>query len=137
MTIEWRSTMAIGDASVDADHQALVQLINAVELTLTAGNGRAELGVAMDQLASYALAHFEREENLMRYTSFNGLVPHRQSHRELREQLNTIRRTIEGETLESLPTKDVARLVDLLRHWLLDHVLKEDMQIKAHLKKIL
>ena len=136
MTILWRPLMAVGDATVDADHQTLIELINAVELILLAGGGRAKLATSLDQLSTYAKEHFEREEGLMRHTGFGGLEHHHQAHRGLRSQLVTLRTSIETAADDALPPEEVERLAALLRHWLLDHVFKEDMLLKPFLKSL-
>ena len=136
MTIAWRSTMAIGDAGIDADHQRLIELINTVEMTVFASAGNAEISASLDQLVTYTNEHFEREENLMRCTSYNGLIHHRQSHRDLCLQLKKIRAEIETAEAKALSTDEIEQLVVLLRHWLLDHVFKEDMLLKPFLKSL-
>ncbi|MDP1899961.1 MAG: hemerythrin family protein [Rubrivivax sp.] len=136
MTILWRPAMAVGDATIDADHQSLIEIINTVELTLQASGGNAELGTTLDQLAIYAKEHFEREESLMRRLGYGGLASHHQAHRELREELGRIRVAIEAAKTEAVPAEEMDRLVKLLRSWLLDHLLKEDMLLKAFLKSV-
>jgi hemerythrin len=127
--------MAVGDAGIDADHQKLIDIINTVELTLRASGGNAELAATLDRLTVYATEHFEREENLMGYASYNGLIHHRQAHRELHAQLGKIRVAVEAAKAEVMPEGKIDELVAPLRSWLLDHVLKEDMLLKAFLAR--
>lgn len=136
MTILWRASMEIGDAGIDADHKNLVHLINAVELALLASGSSASASLAgnLDQLTSYTKEHFKREENLMSQTGYSGLERQREAHRELRARLGKIRVAIEAAKANAVPPAENDRLVDLLRHWLLDHVLKEDMLLKPFLK---
>lgn len=134
MTIAWRPTMAIGDEVIDTDHKQLIDLINSVELTLQAAGGKAELGKTLDELGSYTHDHFQREEHLMSSMRYHGLVQHRLAHRELRLKLVTLRADLEAAKADAVPAGEVERLVSLLRSWLLDHVLKEDMLLKAFLK---
>jgi hemerythrin len=133
MTILWRPAMAIGDEMVDTDHQHLVDLINAVELTLHASGGEASLAGALDALTSYTKEHFEREETLMRVIGYVRLSEHREAHHKLRSRLVEIRRHIEEAKATVAPPAEVQKLIDLLRSWLLDHVFKEDMMLKPAL----
>lgn len=125
--------MAVGDASVDADHRQLIDLINKVELILTAAGGHIELELALDELSDYTQAHFEHEEHLMLCVGFPGLTGHRQAHRELRTQLDALRQAMTAAKTRAPIVADTDRLVALLRDWLLDHVLKEDMKVRAFL----
>jgi hemerythrin len=133
MTILWRPAMAIGDEMVDTDHQHLVDLINAVELTLHASEGEASLAGALDALTSYTKEHFEREETLMRVIGYVRLSEHREAHHKLRSRLVEIRRHIEEAKATVAPPPEVQKLIELLRSWLLDHVFKEDMMLKPAL----
>ena len=133
MTILWRPSMAIGDEAIDADHQHLVELINTVELTLQGASGAAPLAATMDQLMRYAKEHFEREETLMRIIGYKGLAEHRQAHRKLRDSLGELRTGIEAAQTQPPAPQELARLVALLRSWLLDHVLQQDMLYKPAL----
>ncbi len=135
MPIQWREAMAVGDESVDADHRQLIDLINKVELILTAAGGHIELEATLDELGAYTHAHFEREEHLMQCVGYPGLVAHRQAHRELRTQFGALHKAMTAAKAQALTATETSRLVTLLRDWLLDHVLKEDMKVKAFLKK--
>lgn len=133
MTINWRPAMAIGDDMVDTDHQHLIDLINTVELTLHASDGEASLAGALDALSTYTREHFDREETLMHVIGYVQLAEHRQSHHKLRGRLVEIRRHIEAAKATVAPPHEVQKLIELLRSWLLDHVIKEDMLLKPAL----
>lgn len=134
MTILWRPAMTIGDEMVDADHQHLVDLINTVELTLQSPEGAASLAGALDELTRYTREHFEREETLMRVIGYSRLAEHRESHQRLRGRLVEIRRHVEQAKAHVAPPQDIQRLIELLRAWLLDHVMKEDLLLKPELQ---
>lgn len=130
MAILWRAAMAVGHDMIDTDHQQLIELINAVEDRLRGTVGDDSLAKTLDQLTLYAHEHFEREENLMRSLQYRRSVEHRQAHRELRTRLEKLRSDIEAANADTTPPAEIERLVVLLRSWLLDHVLKEDMLLK-------
>ncbi|MDP2007180.1 MAG: hemerythrin family protein [Rubrivivax sp.] len=132
MTILWRPAMAIGDDMVDTDHQHLVDLINTVELTLRASAGEASLSGALDALSAYTKEHFEREETLMRVIGYGRLAEHRDAHHKLRSRLVEMRRHIEEAKATVAPPQDVQKLVELLRSWLLDHVIKKTCCSSRH-----
>jgi hemerythrin len=135
MTILWRPAMAIGDDMVDTDHQHLIDLINTVELTLQASVGEVSMAGALDALAAYTKEHFDREETLMRVIGYDRLAEHREAHHNLRGRLFEIRRHIEEAKAKVAPPHEVQKLIELLRAWLLDHVMKEDMLLKPALAR--
>lgn len=132
MPIQWRPQMAVGNALIDGDHRYLIALINNVELALGSA-ARAPLVAALDQLAQYTLDHFEREEKLMRAMRYAGYERHRQSHRDLAQQLIGIRAAFETAGSGEAAAGGSEALIALLRSWLLDHVLKEDLLLKPEL----
>ncbi len=126
--------MAVGHDMIDADHQQLIDLINSVERTLQGAGAEVALAVTLDQLTLYTHEHFEREENLMRSIGYRRVVEHRRAHRELRARLVKIRADIEAAKATGAKPDEFERLVELLRSWLLSHVLKEDMLLKPALR---
>ncbi len=133
MPILWRPQMSLGNALIDGDHRYLIALINTVELALRTADGSDALATALDQLVLYTHDHFDREEKLMRAIRYPGYEQHRGSHRDLTARLVEIRAAIEAAPAGAAPEHEVDRLVELLRSWLLDHVLKEDLLLKPAL----
>jgi hemerythrin-like metal-binding protein len=132
MPIAWRESMAVGDASIDADHQRLIECINAVEGALEAPH--EVLLAALDALREYTVEHFAREESLMRVLGYNGLIEHRQAHRDLRDHLQRLRQQLIAARAEGTSEAQTGELIRLLRAWLLDHVLQMDFRLKPHLR---
>lgn len=130
MPIEWRQQMSIGNVLIDGDHRYLIALINNVELALRGDGANDALVHVLEQLRLYTEEHFEREEKLMRAVAYPGLEEHRQVHGELVVRLVEIRRNIEDAAPRSLSQTERDPLIELLRSWILDHVLKQDMLMK-------
>lgn len=133
MTILWRPQMSLGNALLDGDHRYLISLINTVELALRTAAERDALSTALDQLVMYTHEHFDREEKLMRSIRYPSYEEHRRSHRDLTARLVEIRASLEAVPAGAAAAEEVDRLIGLLRAWLLDHVLKEDMLLKPEL----
>jgi len=134
MPILWRPQMSVGNPLIDADHRYLMCLINTVELALRTVVGRDILQVAFDQLTEYTHEHFEREETLQIALHYAHYDHHKKAHLGLTERLASIRRQCEDHVNDGTASeKDFDALAALLRSWLLDHVLKEDMLMKPML----
>lgn len=136
MPIQWRKQMSVGNLIIDLDHRYLLSLINQVEYALRHPEESENLRMALDQLSDYAREHFAREEKLQLRIQFRGYMPHKMAHQSLLDRLDRII----GEILEeSDPEQLTARsteITTLLRDWLLDHVLKEDMKMKSDLENL-
>lgn len=137
MPLVWRDALSIGYKQIDNDHRHLLDLINIVESALTSEQALSKLLNAIDDLAAYTRQHFAFEERLMAATLYANIETHKAAHLELIDQLKHAAKPIQdlahGEARTTLAVPEEARdaMVGLLRHWLVDHIIKEDMQLKS------
>ncbi|MCX7163125.1 MAG: bacteriohemerythrin [Betaproteobacteria bacterium] len=137
MPILWRDAFSIGFRQIDNDHRHLLDLINAIEAALTVEQAMSKLHNAIDDLAAYTRRHFAFEERLMIEASYVNYEWHKAAHQELIEQLKQAAEPIlsmrggDSNTTLAVPAEARDALVGLLRHWLVDHIIKEDMQLKS------
>lgn len=137
MPITWRDAFSVGYKQIDNDHRHLIDLINDVESALTGEHALSRLVNAIEDLASYTRRHFSFEERLMVDAAYANYDMHKLAHLELIEQLKQAAQPIldmkEGGAHTTLEVPQEARdaLVGLLRHWLVDHIIKVDMQLKS------
>ena len=136
MPIVWRDQMSVANHLIDMDHRLLICKINMIELALQVpGEELANLKLALDQLEDYTVKHFEREERLQVAINYPSWGDHKNLHQSLVERLQEIKaQVLEDEDSSRLAT-EAPRITELLRDWLLVHVLKEDMKLKPYLAK--
>ena len=127
MAIEWNEKLSVGNDQIDSDHKHLIKLINAYELAVSTNNIKI-LGHAFASLEDYANEHFGREEKIMEAVHYPNRRPHRDAHKQLLKSVQEKHKEIEDSA-----DIDVDGLSKFLRTWLIDHVIKEDMQIKPYL----
>lgn len=136
MPIQWRKQMSVGNLIIDLDHRYLLSLINQVEYALRHPEEYDNLKMALEQLAEYAREHFAREEQLQLRIQHRAYMKHKMAHQSLLDRLDEISAEIlSSEDPEALKTRR-EEIVPLLRDWLLDHVLKEDMKMKPDLEQL-
>lgn len=133
MTLLWRKQMAVGDERIDQDHKFLICLINTVELALRTGRDRDLLTTTLDQLNEYTLTHFDSEERIMLAIGYRRFDQHKLQHQLLIRELGEIRKRLEGKADGEFPPEECESISTLFRHWLLDHIVKEDMQLRPAL----
>ena len=131
MTLLWRRQLEIGDERIDTDHKYLICLINTIELALRTKQHRDILVATLDQLDEYTRTHFEREESIMLAMRYARYDQHKVQHQLLIRELAAIRAGIEAKGEGDFSEADCDAVATLFRHWLLDHVVKEDMLLKA------
>jgi hemerythrin len=133
MTLIWRKQLEIGDETIDIDHKYLICMINTVELTIRTPEHRDLLPATLEQLVDYTHAHFKREESMMLAMSYPRYVQHKQQHQLLIQELGNIEQKIQAKGDGDFSDEECADLAKLFRHWLLDHLVKEDMLLRPYL----
>jgi hemerythrin len=133
MAIAWREQLSVGNNIIDADHKYLIEIINKVEVCLTAKDMSA-LNAELKRLHDYSLLHFDREEKIAVAVGYEQTPGLHQSHQSLMEKLGKMQSNFVNaeQTWSPELTKDFA---DFLRDWLIDHVIKEDLLMKPALQK--
>lgn len=132
MTLEWREQLSVGNGVIDGDHKHLIALVNSTEVALNARDWDALSG-ALEQLDLYAREHFTREERIAQAAGYPNCVHLQQEHVLLRKELMRAKHELEsmrGEWSEAA----IKNFTHLLRRWLVDHVIREDMLLKPLLQ---
>ncbi|MEZ4387282.1 MAG: bacteriohemerythrin [Candidatus Krumholzibacteriia bacterium] len=122
--ITWTDELGIGVPEVDAQHQRLVELVNAFDDAATQGRGTREIGGLLTSLTDYAVEHFADEETTMRNLGYPDLDRHTRLHRQLVAKLEDLR--VQYEVNGRRITRP---MLELLRYWLLEHIRGADTAI--------
>jgi len=126
LRVTWSDDLSVGDDRIDAQHKAFFDRINMLFAATLKGDAKGETLDAIDFLYSYALHHFETEEQMMRDLVYPASRSHKLMHEEFFTNLLLIRRDIEAAGLSS---EVVLRLHANVVNWLTDHILTEDKMI--------
>lgn len=127
----WRDNLCLDVPAIDADHKHLIELLNRLHYMAMAGDEREAIGAVLGELVEYTLAHFAREEALMRAAGYPGLAAHARMHEALRAQAAHFRSRFARDPRGF----DVDRFYSFLSDWLIMHILGEDMKLKPWVGK--
>lgn len=129
----WNPYFETGLALVDAQHRALVDMINlaAPHLALNNDVAKRAVGPLLDNLTKYAAVHFRDEERLMAQKKMapDYLVHHHLTHQAFVDELTQMR--CQYEQGDSLTGPELLRF---LSSWLSFHILVEDQRMATQLK---
>ena len=116
----------MGNDAIDTDHKHLIGLINQIEICMNAKdfNGLNEACVNLD---TYSLVHFTREEKIAKAAGYVHVPNLIEAHVSLIKELDEMRAQLAASNQNLLPEL-INRFVKFIRHWLIDHVLLEDMK---------
>jgi len=165
MPIIWQPTMSVGAKAIDDEHKYLFSLVNCVELALKTGEV-ASIALFIDQLADYCQEHFAHEEKLQLRIKYPYYLENKTQHVQILENLLTLRQRLvlpqaatEGDEAPELSDYDpdasdaatsgevvcdkapidaklVAEITELLRKWVLEHVLVVDRKMHPFLSRL-
>jgi hemerythrin-like metal-binding protein len=131
-TIVWNETLMTGVAIIDEQHHILVDMLNEANTRLTENSGRIVLEDIVHDLMSYAVYHFDTEEELMVENHFDPeeLKIHVREHRAFSTKVSGLQQELKQGKLISRE-----ELLSFLNGWLINHILKTDMKLAGFLNK--
>jgi hemerythrin len=125
--IDWNDGYSVHVREIDAQHRLLFDLINRLHDAMKVGKSREVLGGIFSELLRYTVDHFRTEETLLRLHGYPESTAHLREHHELTKQAAALKeRFAKGEMI-------TLQVMDFLRDWLTNHILKSDKQYVAHL----
>jgi hemerythrin len=120
--------MSVGIERIDREHRGLIDLINLLHGEMLAGKSKDALGKVLDKLVAYTKSHFATEETLFRIHGYPQAEAHKKEHDALTQKALALQTDLNaGKTVISAP------VLDFLRDWLTNHILKQDMAYKLFL----
>jgi hemerythrin len=133
MFIAWEDSYKLGIPNIDSDHHLLVDLLNRFFERAEAGEETRQLGQILAELIETTRAHFAREELMLDRNDYPGLATHAAEHRRLLQQMQHFQGPFaEGWASRALTIEHA----EFLRHWLLDHIEREDRPYKPYVMKL-
>jgi hemerythrin-like metal-binding protein len=133
--IAWDRSYETGVEEIDDQHRILVNTIKEAEQKLTEETSIETLEAITKDLLSYALYHFETEEELMQQYDYKRAHPadfesHMKQHRSFSAKVVAIR-----ESIKTGNPVDKQELIGFLITWLINHINKTDKKLGAFLTK--
>ena len=124
--IAWSDQLATGLASVDRQHQRLIDIISALGNLHTRCATAEEITPVLAELHDYTVYHFQHEADLMQAWPINETYKavHLKSHQSF---IECIEKT--GELIATNPSGVVDHLLSFLVKWLVHHITGEDARM--------
>lgn len=132
--IEWSDSMTTGVAQIDNQHRFLVDTLRQANNRLLDDHEGALLGEIAKDLLTYAIMHFETEENLMKRYGYAEAFPelaraHIAQHRDFSHQVVAVCDNLrEGRQVSRI------EVLKFLNEWLRHHVLGIDQKLGAFVR---
>lgn len=128
--IEWGPNYMIGINLIDSQHKVLVDLINQLYDSFGSANNMKVIKKIIHELISYTEYHFGEEEALFKKIGYSDSKEHIQQHQRFVEKCKKFEQdVITGKITMSFD------VIEFLKKWLMNHILKTDAQYVSHFKK--
>ena len=126
--MEYPDTMKLGNKLMDQEHEVLISCINMLQEAVKEDHDSTTTNEVLQGLVEYTKTHFFVEEELMRAYEYAGAETHKREHDSFKKKIEMLSQRFEqgNELIED-------KLLDFLKGWLIEHILKTD----AHLAKFL
>ncbi len=128
---EWTKKYATGIAGIDADHENLFMIINVLHDNVEKNGPEAEITPVLTALGEYVKRHFLSEEKEMRRAGYPEIAKHIAEHRAISRRIQAC--IDQGN--EHPNSINALELLDFLKDWLANHVLKSDMEYVPYVNR--
>ena len=135
--IEWNDYLSVGIELIDEDHKHLISIINKLFIELDNNSDKIILEKIFEELEDYTHYHFDREENLMlqNHSTLEN-EKHLESHILQHKIFIKAIPKLKEKLLNSSSSTVSFDIVDFLSHWLLEHIITEDLSLTQSFKKL-
>jgi len=130
--IKWSPSLSVKIDEMDTQHQSLIEIMNRLHESISAGKGKEGPIVVIGELVDYARKHFSAEEQLMQKFRFPQLGDHKTEHAKFTEEVLAFRRRLQGGQ-----TVSAYEVLQFLRQWLLTHIQESDAKYGKFINQIL
>lgn len=128
--LSWRDEYRVGIAQIDAEHQYLFKLVNEFHDEHVQGGKSQKVLQVLTRLVAYSEEHFQHEEALMQKIGYPRLARQQDQHEKLFTSIFDL-----NEKLSQSSAKVDAETLRFLKDWLVEHIVREDMDIGDFMKR--
>ncbi len=124
--IIWDDYYSIGFDLIDDQHKKLIDMINDLYASFISGEAQEKAPGIVEEMVKYTDYHFKTEENFFDEHNY----PETEKHKEIHQSF--VDKAIElQDGLKSGQITVSYDIMNFLRQWLIDHILKEDKKFAA------
>ncbi len=131
LLLEWSNDkLGVNVEIIDSQHKRMVGMINELYDAMNSYRGETILGKLLIRLEHYTHYHFDTEEQYFKKYEYPEFAVHKSQHDLLRSQIAELEERYEkGDKMLSV------KVMDLLKDWLADHIMKSDRKFGSFLNE--
>ena len=129
--VEFNDDLKLSYEPLNKQHIRWIELLNKLYTVIVNNESDEKIKDIFKELVDYTIWHFNFENKMMNKYNFNEEKSHLDKHEDILDKLNSIIYKMEDN--EFVPK---VNLLEFLKSWLVDHILKTDVKLADHLTKI-
>ena len=131
MAFSVTSDLITGNDMIDSQHRQLFGAINDFQAANSSGQGKERVNATMKFLVEYTAKHFGDEEALQQKSGYPDQVNHKKLHEEFKSLVNDLSKQ---QQQDSASTMILTKLSNSLGNWFINHIMREDKRVAAHVR---
>jgi len=126
--LNWKPEYSVGIKSVDFEHQAMIDLINAIYEAIEDKKNPESIEHFLGEVHATISAHFALEEQMMRRVNYGEFEAHKEDHEELLDEIRALM-----DEFFVLPERGLQLLQERLSDWFVEHFSTFDARLHGKL----
>ena len=118
----WSEKFSVEVKTLDEHHKKLFELMDKLNTALLERRGREVVGEVLQALLDYTVYHFSEEEKLLEIAKADGIVAHKQLHRDFIDEIKKYK----GKADQGMEAFITTTLSKTLNDWLVNHIGRVD-----------
>lgn len=130
MYFAWKDEYRLDIDAIDEQHQKIFEIGRRLADAVFMPSGVDHETIARDvlnELKDYAVYHFQFEESYFRNSGYIHVETHLKEHQYALDRIKHIEESCADENWKEI----VIKILDLVSHWIVNHILKSDMRFKS------
>jgi len=126
--LQWKPDYSVGVASIDAEHQEMIELINTTYEKIGDHADPGDIEEFLGEIFSGISAHFALEEQVMKKAGYGEYQAHKENHEKLLDQIRDMM-----DSLATDPDTATGQLQQELGDWFANHFATFDARLHHEL----
>lgn len=127
--MQWSKQYATGIERIDEQHKMLFEMTETFRTAVNKKVGNRVYESVLESLESYAIAHFNFEEECMERYRCPVAEKNKQEHKNFVEELAGFQQRYAANGFDPL---DADKLIEMVNRWLAGHICRVDIHLKQY-----
>ncbi|MCL2046438.1 MAG: bacteriohemerythrin [Oscillospiraceae bacterium] len=123
--------LVTGNDMIDSQHRELFKAINEFQDACKNKQGNERVSATMKFLVDYTAKHFGDEERLQQQSNYPDQINHKKLHEEFKSLVNDLSKQQQASEASFVV---LTQLSNALGNWFMNHIMREDKKVAAHIR---